>query len=48
MNDVIKSLKTTIDEITKKNISLIEDNSKISLQLEEVSKIFNIITYCFD
>lgn len=38
-NDAIKTLKTTIDEIRNKNISLVEDNSKISSQLEQVSEV---------
>lgn len=39
INGIIKTLRTTVEDLTNKNISLVEDNGKISLQLERVSEI---------
>lgn len=38
-NDIIKTLHVTVDELTNKNICLVEDNNKISLQKEQVSEV---------
>lgn len=39
MNNIIKTLRTTVEDLTNKNISLTENNNIISLQLEQVSEI---------
>ncbi|VVC25373.1 Hypothetical protein CINCED_3A004528 [Cinara cedri] len=35
-NDIIKTLQTTVDELTNKNICLVEDNTKISFQKDQI------------
>lgn len=38
-NEIIKTLQSSIDELTYKSNNLIEDNDKLSLQLEQVCHI---------
>lgn len=36
-NEIVKTLQTTVDELTTKTYSLIEENDTLSSQLAEVS-----------